>query len=96
MKRGFLIGMIVLSLVLAGVVSYWASSNPDGLEHVAEQQHFDDQAQDHPIWSLAPDYEVDWVESPFARVAISGVIGVLLMLVVGWGVGRVLRKPEQT
>ena len=33
--KRFFIGFLLVSLVLAGVVSYYASGNPDGLEKVA-------------------------------------------------------------
>ncbi len=37
---------IVVSLFIAGFVSFYASSSPDGLEKVAEDQGFIETAQD--------------------------------------------------
>jgi cobalt/nickel transport protein len=33
-RRRFFIGFAIISLLLAGVVSYFANSNPDGLDAV--------------------------------------------------------------
>ena len=39
-NRKFYIGGFIVSLFLAGVVSFYASSSPDGLEKVAEDIGF--------------------------------------------------------
>ncbi|WP_158851536.1 PDGLE domain-containing protein [Saccharothrix deserti] len=89
MKRFFL-GFAVVSLVLAGVVSYFADSDPDGLDHVTEQQGIAEHAQDHPLagWPLA-DYAVGG-DDRFTGLA--GVIGVVLTLAVAGGLFWLLRK----
>ncbi|MFD1150837.1 PDGLE domain-containing protein [Saccharothrix hoggarensis] len=89
MKRFFL-GFAVVSLVLAGVFSYFADSDPDGLDHVTEQHGIAEHAQDHPLggWPLA-DYAVAG-DDRFTGVA--GVLGVVLTLVVAGGLFRLLRK----
>lgn len=89
MKR-FLLGFAVVSLLLAGVVSYFADSNPDGLDHVTEQHGIAEHAQDHPLGGgpLA-DYAVAG-DDRFTGLA--GILGVVLTLVVAGGLFRVLRK----
>ena len=47
---------------MAGVASYYASSHPDGLEHVAEQTGFLDSAEDSAT-----------ADSPLADYQTSGV-----------------------
>ena len=46
-NKKFLISGFVISLFLAGVVSFYASSNPDGLEKVAQDIGFLDTAKEH-------------------------------------------------
>ena len=44
--RTFFVLALLASLLVAGGVSYFASSNPDGLEYVAEKVGFADAAED--------------------------------------------------
>ncbi len=46
-RRKLWVGGLVASLVLAGFVSFYASSNPDGLEKVAADQGIDRQTKEH-------------------------------------------------
>ena len=89
MKR-FFVGFAVVSLLLAGVVAYFADSNPDGLDHVTEQHGIAEHAQDHPLagWPLA-DYALGG-DDRFTGLA--GVIGVVLTLAVAGGLFWLLRK----
>ncbi len=45
--RRFAVIAVVVSLLLAGVLSWYASSSPDGLEHVAQTTGFGQTAQEH-------------------------------------------------
>ncbi|WP_194846731.1 PDGLE domain-containing protein, partial [Mumia zhuanghuii] len=47
------VGLLV-ALVLAGVVSYYASSHPDGLEYVATDKGFLDTAKEHESSADSP------------------------------------------
>ncbi|ROP41408.1 MULTISPECIES: PDGLE domain-containing protein [Saccharothrix] len=89
MKRFFL-GFAVVSVLLAGVVSYFADSDPDGLDHVTEQQGIAEHAREHPLsgWPLA-DYALGG-DDRFTGLA--GVLGVAVTLAVAGGLFRVLRK----
>ncbi|MEU4806062.1 PDGLE domain-containing protein [Actinosynnema sp. NPDC023587] len=91
MKRFFL-WFAVVSLVLAGAVSYFADSDPDGLDHVTERHGIAEHARDHPLADgpLA-DYTVggdDRLTGP------AGVIGVVLTLLVAGGLFWLLRKKS--
>ena len=48
-NRKFYIGGFIVSLFLAGVVSFYASSSPDGLEKVAGDIGFIETAKDHTL-----------------------------------------------
>jgi cobalt/nickel transport protein len=92
--KRFFLGFAVVSLLLAGVVSYFAASDPDGLDHVTEQHGIAEHAQDHPLggWPLA-DYAVGG-DDRFTGLA--GVLGVMLTLAVAGGLFWLLRKRTGT
>ena len=46
-NRKFYLSGLVVSLFLAGVISFYASSSPDGLEKVAEDIGFIQTAKEH-------------------------------------------------
>lgn len=100
--RPFLIGAIVVTLLFAGVVSQFAAPDPDGLERVAEDQGFAASAQDHAL-ARGPfaDYATAGLRNPSASLAVAGVAGVALTLLVGLGIfaavrGRGGRRPAST
>ncbi|MEN9412554.1 MAG: hypothetical protein RLZZ87_836 [Actinomycetota bacterium] len=76
-NKKFYLGGLLVSLVLAGVVSFYASSHPDGLEKVAEEIGFIETAKDPATaGSALADYGLAGVENERASVGIAGVIGV--------------------
>jgi len=89
----FLVAGFVLSLVLAGVVSNFASSSPDGLEKVAEDIGFLDSAKDH-TYADGPlaDYGVKGIENERLSTGAAGVIGVIATAGVSTGLFFVLRR----
>jgi cobalt/nickel transport system permease protein len=88
-RRPFLLGGVGLTLVLAGLVSFFASSDPDGLEAVAENKGFLGQAADHAFgsWALA-----DYGDVGGIPVGVAGIIGVGLVLLIAGGVGYAARS----
>ena len=97
-NKKFLISSFVISLFLAGVVSFYASSNPDGLEKVAQDIGFLDTAKEHTnADGVLADYGVKGIENERASVGIAGVIGVIGTAVVGGLLFKFLvRKPKKT
>ena len=75
-----LVGGLGVTLIVAGAVSFFASSNPDGLEYVAEQEGFISAAEDSAVggFSLA-----DYGEVGGIPVGVAGLIGVGLTILVG-------------
>jgi hypothetical protein len=92
-NRRFYLIVGALALVIAGFVSYYASSSPDGLVHVAQSTGFLDTASDHATADgpLA-DYSVKGVHSERLSGGLAGVIGVLVTLVIAGGLALVLRR----
>lgn len=89
----FLLAGIAISLLTAGVLSFYASSSPDGLEKVAEEKGFLDTAKD-PINSESPlaDYGVSGVDNERLSVGLSGLVGVIATLLVSALIFRSLAK----
>lgn len=93
--RRFFAVALVVSLLVAGVASHYASSRPDGLEHVAEQTGFLDSAEDSATAdSPLADYRTSGVDDRRVSGGLAGVIGVVVMLVLSTGLFRLVRRRE--
>ncbi|TWG97404.1 cobalt/nickel transport system permease protein/cobalt/nickel transport protein [Nocardioides sp. J9] len=92
-RRRFWAVALLVTLLVAGVGSYYASSHPDGLEYVAEKTGFIDTAED-PVDTGSPfaDYGTKGVEDERLSGGIAGVAGVGLTLLVGGGLFWLLRR----
>lgn len=94
--RAFFVGALVLTLLVAGVVSYYASGHPDGLEHVAETLGFDSTAGDHASGdSPFADYGTKGVGSERLSGGLAGVVGVLAVGLVMLALTRFLRRRDR-
>lgn len=91
--RTFLLAGLLVALLLGGVASHYASSRPDGLEHVAEQAGFLDSADDHAAGDgpLA-DYAVEGVEDDRLSGGLAGVVGIGVTLLLAGGIGYAVRR----
>jgi len=91
--RTFVVVGLLAALLVAGVASYWASSNPDGLEYVAEKVGFADAAKDSAAaGSPLSDYQVKGVESDALSGGLAGVVGALVVLVLAGGLAYAVRR----
>ncbi|MDZ5660231.1 PDGLE domain-containing protein [Nocardioides sp. S-58] len=93
--RRFFAVALVVCLLVAGVASYYASSHPDGLEHVAEQTGFIDSAEDS-VTADSPlaDYQTSGIDDARTSGGVAGVIGVLVMLALSTGLFWVVRRRQ--
>ncbi|MEV7284245.1 energy-coupling factor ABC transporter permease [Streptomyces sp. NPDC093252] len=92
-RRTFLLSGLVVSLLLAGVVSFYASANPDGLERVAEDKGFADSAEEHAnADSPLADYGVRDIDNARLSGGLAGVIGVGATVVAGGAVFWAIRR----
>ena len=91
--RTFVIVGVAVALLLAGVVSFYASSNPDGLEYVAEQTGFLDTAEENPVADgpLA-DYRAEGVQNERLSGGLAGVVGALVVLLLAGGLAFGVRR----
>ena len=91
-RRLLLVGLVV-ALLVAGVASYYASSQPDGLERVAEQAGFLDTARDSAAAdSPLADYRTDGIGDARLSGGVAGVVGALVVLALAGGLAWVLRR----
>jgi len=104
----FLVGGLLVSIVLAGVVSNFASSSPDGLDaatrdgctvstddEISRGECAASEGKDHELADgpLAG-YGVKGVDNEFVATGLSGVVGVLVVFAIGGGLfWLVRRKP---
>jgi cobalt/nickel transport protein len=96
-NKKFLAAGFLVSIFLAGVVSFYASSDPDGLEKVAGDIGFIETAKDHTYADGAlADYGVKGIENERASVGVAGIIGVIGTAVVAGVMFRfIARKPPK-
>ena len=95
-RRAFWLTGLATSLVLAGAVSFYASSDPDGLEKVAHDHGIDRKEQKHAAeGSPLADYGVEDIADARISTGLAGVIGVGVTVAVGTGVFWVLRRRTQ-
>lgn len=89
------IGLLVAALLVAGVISGFASGNPDGLEFVAESTGFADTAGDHAVGhGPLADYTVAGLGDGRLSGGIAGVIGVLVTLALAGGLAWTLSRRD--
>ncbi|MDX9863572.1 MAG: energy-coupling factor ABC transporter permease [Anaerolineaceae bacterium] len=72
-SRGVVVGGLVISVLLV-VLSPLASSHPDGLEWVAEEQGFLSRAQE-AAYDLVPDYVMPGINNEAAATIAAGILG---------------------
>lgn len=86
MKKKEIIALVIIiaaALITGLFLSPLASTHPDGLERVAEDYGFLEKAGNiEGISFLIPDYEFPGVDSSFWKTALSGFIGVIIMLAI--------------
>lgn len=93
MRKTWWIVGLVLALAIA-ILSPLASPDPDGLERVAEDKGFIEQARD-PWYELIPDYVLPGVSNESLATILAGIVGTLIMFGLMFGLGRWMRgRPE--
>ncbi|MFF0313908.1 PDGLE domain-containing protein [Micromonospora sp. NPDC005252] len=102
----FLAGGLLIALLLAGVVSNYASSHPDGLDssllkgctvdaddNIVGGSCPAQQAREHELGdSPLADYGVRGIRNSFVSTGLSGVLGVLVTFAIGGGGFWLLRR----
>jgi hypothetical protein len=84
---------VLVGLAIALIVTLFAplaSSEPDGLERVAEDEAFQDKAKDAP-YELIADYAFPWVENEEVATVLGGITGVIIVAAGAFGIGILLQ-----
>jgi len=81
------------ALLLALVLSPFASPWPDGLEKVAEQKGFLAKGEGKPALAApVPDYAWPGVKNKGHATRIAGAVGTLITFSVAWGAAALMRR----
>jgi cobalt/nickel transport protein len=89
--RRWWIGGIAIAVLVVVVLAPLASSAPDGLERVAEEQGFIGQAT-NIVGGLLGDYAIPGIGNEAASTVLSGLLGVALVLGLLFLLGRLLAR----
>lgn len=91
----FLLVSLLVAVLLAGVVSHYASSDPDGLTKVSEDQGFAASASDHELdESPFAGYSTSGLESPRLSGGVAGVAGVVTTFLLAGAVSFLVRRRD--
>jgi cobalt/nickel transport protein len=98
-NRAFVLAGLGAALLIAVLLSPFASQNPDGLDRVSQDQKFDTKAREDaparqlPFYSVFEEYSVRGVPAEIAT-PLAGLVGTLVTFGLAWGVGKlVVRQP---
>ncbi len=93
--RTFIMGGLLVALFLGTVVSQFAFDSPDGLETVATEAGLAEDAESHPLEnSVFADYATAGLGNRSLSLAVAGGTGVIIVLIVGWGLVSAVRDPR--
>ena len=91
--RSVLLYGIVVALGLVLFVSPFASTWPDGLEMVATQFGFDQNAVQHShVAALLPEYKFPGINSPSLATILGGTFGVAIIIICMFILSRMLKR----
>jgi cobalt/nickel transport protein len=91
--RALLLAGVLVALLLAGVASYYASSAPDGLNRVAQDQGFARTQRPHASDdSPLAGYSTRGVQNERLSGGLAGVAGCLVVLALAGGLTLVVRR----
>ncbi len=90
--KGYVKALILILVCLALLIPF-ASSNPDGLEKVAETLGINETKSEAA--GLMPDYTVPTIENSYLSTLAAGVLGVFLVLGAALVLGMMITKPKK-
>jgi cobalt/nickel transport protein len=91
-RKDILFGLFA-ALLLAILISPFASSFPDGLERVAQEKGFIEKGEVKPVMvSPVPDYAWPGIKSKKIATSAAGVMGTLLVFGAAYGFAALLKR----
>jgi hypothetical protein len=91
--KWWIVGLLIALAVT--LISPLASAWPDGLERVAENKGFIEDAQDAP-YEVIPDYVLPGIGNEALATILAGIVGTLVVFGLAYGLGILLRRREAT
>lgn len=93
LKEKWWIAGLVIAISMACALSLFASSEPDGLERVAEDQGFAEKAEgQEAMHSPMPDYAIPGIENEALATSLAGLVGVFIIIGITLGWGTILKR----
>jgi hypothetical protein len=89
--KWWIVGLLIALAVT--LLSPLASAWPDGLERVAEDKGFIEDAQDAP-YEVVPDYVLPGIGNEALATILAGIVGTLVVFGLAYGLGILLRRRE--
>jgi cobalt/nickel transport protein len=93
-SRYWWVSGIVIALAIVFVLAPNASSHPDGLERVADDEQFIAEGEDNG-YEWLPDYSIPGIDNEYWSTVLSGAIGVGIMVVLVGGVAFALTRVRR-
>jgi cobalt/nickel transport system permease protein len=84
---------LAISLVVV-MLAPFASVYPDGLEALAESAGFAERAAP-PAYELLPDYTIPAMSNSIVATVLALTLGTVLVLFIGWGLGKLISDPKK-
>ncbi|MFQ6050473.1 MAG: PDGLE domain-containing protein [Candidatus Hydrothermarchaeota archaeon] len=86
---------LIISLIMAGIISIYASSSPDGLERVAEDKGFISKGKKEVIHSPMPEYTIPGISNVKLSTSLAGLVGTLLVFLLMYSMGKALKGEKR-
>ena len=94
-KKDILFGLLA-ALLLALVLSPFASSFPDGLERIAQDKGFLEKGEGQPAMAApVPGYAWPGIKSEKLATSTAGVMGTLLVFGAAYGFAALLKRKDR-
>lgn len=99
-NRAFVLTGLGAALLVAVLLSPFASSNPDGLDRVSIDHGFENKAAENPpahklpFYAVFNEYALRGVPEGLAT-PLAGLLGTLATFGLAWGAGKLLVKGDQ-
>jgi len=87
--------LFIVLISVAVILSFFASSLPDGLEYIAEKFGFADKTTPSPISSPAPDYEFGFIKNTFLSRLTASILGIFIILFITFIIQKLLKKKSK-
>lgn len=97
--RAFFLTGLGAALLIAMLISPFASSDPDGLDRVSQDHQFDTKASEDtpaqklPFYTIFEEYAVRGVPEAIAT-PLAGLVGTLATFGLAWGIGKLVVRGQ--